>query len=525
MSTSIRDLTSYRSGLVIAGAALFAGSASAGVCPPVGADSDCAIVISITDTGATISYTGQGPFDTIEDTLVGVVNNSKQPVHSIIVRSLLRIFAFDGDGICGISPITGAPYTPRPAGCPFGATTYEGPGVSFSNVSSDLKSGTVNFNVPLAANGGSAYFSLEEAISAAYSCPDLINNAVKPVASGANINATFTPNLGLTLQQAAQYCGFTDFNWTQQITRQDDPSLFYARNLNGAFDASVNGPVRLASARTPYADPPQGGGYTYTAAPDFSYPFYYDRIAELPGHKVGGVTLTFHDAPADPCLPGGGRVGTPDCDNSAQPAGSYGAYSTRLAGINADGTATDLGIGFNWTSDYNGTTGGTQIKKTDAPADGNGTGGVTITSVQNVTNYQYNGIVVTAVNGTPIPATVDTTPPSVTVAATPAQLWPPNGKMVSVTIAGKIVDEAGGSGVNLVSAAYAVTDPYQYVQPSGHVALKPDGSFSFTVQLQASRLGSDLDGRRYIVQVTADDNAGNKGASAASVIVPHDQRR
>jgi len=63
----------------------------------------------------------------------------------------------------------------------------------------------------------------------------------------------------------------------------------------------------------------------------------------------------------------------------------------------------------------------------------------------------------------------------------PATLWPPNGKMVPVTITGTMTDPT--SGVNLSTAAYAVTDEYGLVQPSGTVTLGPTGSYSFTIQL------------------------------------------
>jgi hypothetical protein len=93
--------------------------------------------------------------------------------------------------------------------------------------------------------------------------------------------------------------------------------------------------------------------------------------------------------------------------------------------------------------------------------------------------------------------------------------------MIPVTISGKITDAE--SGVNASTAAYAVIDEYRQVEPKGSVALKPDGSYSFTIQLQASRNGNDRDGRQYTITVSAQDNAGNKGSAATGVIVPHDQ--
>jgi hypothetical protein len=118
-------------------------------------------------------------------------------------------------------------------------------------------------------------------------------------------------------------------------------------------------------------------------------------------------------------------------------------------------------------------------------------------------------------------APFDTTPPVITLSATPKVLWPVDGKMVPVTISGTITDT--GSGVNANSAAYAVQDEYGKVQPKAAIILGPRGNYSFTVLLQASRLGTYLDGRRYIVTVRASDNAGNSGSKMTVVTVPHDQ--
>ena len=68
-----------------------------------------------------------------------------------------------------------------------------------------------------------------------------------------------------------------------------------------------------------------------------------------------------------------------------------------------------------------------------------------------------------------------------------------------------------------------MTDEYNLVQPSGPVTLGSNGSYSFTIQLQASRNGNDKDGRKYTITVRAQDNAGNNGLASTNVIVPHDQ--
>jgi hypothetical protein len=133
-------------------------------CPPVGADTSCGVLFTITAGGCAVvtSDPSQPPFDNIEDTLTGVQNNSAAPVCSIalnapppLILGVNDIFGFDGDGIC-------AGYVPGPPMCPYGPTGYEGPGVSFSVVSAF--DGVVQFT-PCLPPGGSAYFGLEEAVT------------------------------------------------------------------------------------------------------------------------------------------------------------------------------------------------------------------------------------------------------------------------------------------------------------------------------------------------------------------------
>jgi hypothetical protein len=130
-----------------------------------------------------------------------------------------------------------------------------------------------------------------------------------------------------------------------------------------------------------------------------------------------------------------------------------------------------------------------------------------------------SGLVGVLLNNTPF----CTTPPVITVSTTPTALWPPNGKIVPVTVSGTITDT--GSGCTVRTATYAVKDEYGEVQPSGSVTWGSGGAYSFTVLLQASRLGTDLDGRLYTVTVSASNNAGKTGSQAGTVIVPHDRGR
>jgi hypothetical protein len=96
--------------------------------------------------------------------------------------------------------------------------------------------------------------------------------------------------------------------------------------------------------------------------------------------------------------------------------------------------------------------------------------------------------------------------------------------MVPVTISGTITD--AGSGVNASTATYAVIDEYGLIHPSGQITTldATTGSYTFRIQLQASRNGNDQDGRQYTIIVSAQDKEGNQGSNSTVVTVPHDQR-
>jgi len=143
---------------------------------------------------------------------------------------------------------------------------------------------------------------------------------------------------------------------------------------------------------------------------------------------------------------------------------------------------------------------------------GQSTNSVGLRALDNAGNI--SSLVTAAVN-------IDLTPPAVNVLANPSSLWPPNGKMVPVTVSGTIMDSL--SGVNPSTAAFVVVDEYGGIQPSGPVSLGPGGSYSFTVSLQASRNGNDKDGRQYTIVIDASDPAGNTSELKIDVTVPHDQ--
>jgi hypothetical protein len=156
---------------MLAGGAAFGGAtpASANVCPNVGVDTNCGIIITLNSNGtATIAATGQGPYDSIEDTLVGVVNNSGSTITSIHLTSKTDIFGFDGDGAssAGFLNLKGAPNSYSGTISTNGSFNLAGPFDNFSGITGAQKSGNVIFGTGI-INGGTAWFSLEEALTAA----------------------------------------------------------------------------------------------------------------------------------------------------------------------------------------------------------------------------------------------------------------------------------------------------------------------------------------------------------------------
>ena len=108
-------------------------------------------------------------YDGVEDTLIGLQNNSGHSISSINLASpAATIFSFDSDGLCDPPDWPSAPAV-TPSNCPgtqgFGPTGYEGPNNTFTNVSPNQLTGTVQFTSPIRP-GSSAYWGLEEALQA-----------------------------------------------------------------------------------------------------------------------------------------------------------------------------------------------------------------------------------------------------------------------------------------------------------------------------------------------------------------------
>jgi hypothetical protein len=113
---------------------------------------------------------------------------------------------------------------------------------------------------------------------------------------------------------------------------------------------------------------------------------------------------------------------------------------------------------------------------------------------------------------------LDKTPPTVACSASPNVLWPPNNKLVPVSLSVTLTDALSGpAGFTLVSVTSNEPDSGQ-----GDIQGFTTGTASTSGQLRAQRLGSGT-GRAYTFTYSGADRAGNTASCTATVIVPHDQ--
>jgi hypothetical protein len=332
------------------------------------------------------------------------------------------------------------------------------------------------------------------------------------------------------LNTLADACGFRGFDWVQLIDHIPSPSPFFAQSNSAEVpDAAV--PIEIPPL-SPIHDAPHGG-YTYqfsdskwaTNLPNFAnaFPFYYSPLDVDSGcaewDAVSGDctkrirdtnTLNFFDSPKNPCFFGGSWAFTERCNFAAPLNPASVKFTTRLVGI--CGTSSTTGCTspgmpsaplyeWKWQSSYNGSSFGgvAETASGAAPPAGTGRGGVTITEI----------------NGVP------QSPPSVSCAGSPDVLWPPNNRLVSVRVSGRI--SPGTSALLPGNTVSAVLDEYGESEWMGSFNADRQGNYSFEVPLVAARRGGDRDGRLYTIVVRARDGLGNVGICSMPVVVPHDK--
>jgi microsomal dipeptidase-like Zn-dependent dipeptidase len=129
-------------------------------------------------------------------------------------------------------------------------------------------------------------------------------------------------------------------------------------------------------------------------------------------------------------------------------------------------------------------------------------------------------------SSTEAPINIDLTLPQVACAATPAVLWPPNQKLVPVTVALTRLDALSGvASYALLAATSSEPDAgLSADDPPGDIAGFLAGGTALTGSLRAQRAGEGP-GRTYALRYEIVDAADNAATCTATVLVPHDQKK
>ena len=116
----------------------------------------------------------------------------------------------------------------------------------------------------------------------------------------------------------------------------------------------------------------------------------------------------------------------------------------------------------------------------------------------------------------------DAEPPTVCLnAPDPAELTPADGRTVSVTLAGSVVDADSG----VAQVWLDVDDEYDQLDGPIPFTLGEDGTLAAAADLVATCAAVDADGRTYTISLSAEDTAGNAAEPpvSVSVLVPRDE--
>jgi hypothetical protein len=113
---------------------------------------------------------------------------------------------------------------------------------------------------------------------------------------------------------------------------------------------------------------------------------------------------------------------------------------------------------------------------------------------------------------------VDTTPPAIgSVVASPARIWPPNHKMVPITVTTAASDVCGAATCRITSVT---SDEPANGQGDGNTSSDWEITGATTASVRAER-GGGGDGRVYTLTVQCSDPSGNASTGAATVAVAH----
>jgi hypothetical protein len=313
---------------------LVAGTASAAPttppfteCPPIGLDTGCAILIVLNDNGVQIlTDPAQGPYDGVEDTLIGVLDNTTgTTITSVPLSGSSAVFGFDGDGICSPNNPT-QPFSPGPpdANAAVGPCTdngkdtsiggYGGANSYFTNINGAQTSGTVNFITALGP-GQTTYFSLEGNITAS------------------DINIVSGTSVPISAVEGASFTGtVANFSSTNTSTLASQ----YTASIDWGDGGSSTGTVAGGS-----------GSFTVSGTHTYAEEGSYTATITITDTSSGNTTSVQSPVTvADAALTAGTLTATGGVEGSTASSASFAFTDANAGATTADFTATcDWGDG------------------------------------------------------------------------------------------------------------------------------------------------------------------------------------
>ena len=114
----------------------------------------------------------------------------------------------------------------------------------------------------------------------------------------------------------------------------------------------------------------------------------------------------------------------------------------------------------------------------------------------------------------------DTLPPTLSVSVSPATLWPPNEKLIPITVTLTVKDDYDLA-PEIKLESITANEPLEKEDIKDAKLGTDDRQF----KLKAERKGKNKAGRIYTVTYSATDGTGNKATASATVTVPRDERK
>jgi uncharacterized repeat protein (TIGR01451 family) len=340
--------------------------------------------------------------------------------------------------------------------------------------------------------------------------------------------------------------GRIDVVWldTRNAANNTDSQLFYSCSTDGGLTWSPN--VAVSNAFNPFEGYPNqnkigdyitivsdetGGNVAYSATFNFNptqgeneEDVYYVRVSPT---AIADLSVTKADSP-DPVTAGDNLTYTVTVTNNGPDPATSVTVTDNLPPETTFVSCSSTGGGVCGGSGNNRTVTFTSLASGQSE---------TITLVASVNCSVVDGTVIsntaTVSSFTPDPdttnnsATTTTTasnpPPTITgAAADPSVLWPPNHRMVNVTVSYQVTDNCPLP-PNSCTLSVTSNEP---INGTGDGDTSPDWIVldDHHVLLRAERAGNG-DGRIYTITITCIDSGGNSSTEEVEVTVPHDRGR